>query len=63
MANATTRPAPKFESPAFIPASARLSALAKAALEANVSPADVRSYLEGRYAVRPMLVETTGVSL
>lgn len=59
----TTRPTPKFESSAFIPESARLTALAKLALEANVSAADVRAYLTGRYAVRPMLVETTGIAL
>lgn len=60
----TTRPAPvAFESAAFIPAEARLTELAKLALEANVSAADVRAYLTGRYAVRPLLIETTGASL
>lgn len=52
----STTPAP-FESVAFIPPTSRLTSLAKAALEAGVSPADVRAYLSSRYAEKPMTVE------
>jgi hypothetical protein len=46
-----------FESPTFIPPTARLTPLAMAALEAGVSPVDVRAYLSSRYAVKPMTTE------
>ena len=46
-----------FESPTFIPPTARLSPLAMAALEAGVSPVDVRAYLTSRYAVKPTSLE------
>ena len=53
----TTRPAPAFESVAFIPPAARLTPLAMAALEAGVSADDVRAYLTSRYSVRVESVE------
>lgn len=56
--NPTTVPAPVFETAAWIPPSARLSVLALAALEAGVSPIDVRAYLSSRYAVKPISLET-----
>jgi hypothetical protein len=58
----TTHPAPAFESAAFIPPAARLSDLAKLALEAGVSADNVRAYLTARYAVKPMSVEVLGAA-
>jgi hypothetical protein len=45
-----TVPAVSFESPAFIPPTARLTALAMAALECGVNASDVKAYLSGRYS-------------
>lgn len=45
----STTPAP-FESVAFIPPTARLTGLAKAALSNGCSPDDVAAYLTGRAA-------------
>lgn len=58
--NPTTVPAPRFETAAWIPESARLTPLAIAALEAGVEPANVRAYLSSRYAVKPISLETVG---
>ncbi len=46
-----------FESLAFIPVAARLTPLARAALEAGVSGDDVKAYLTSRYAKRVESVE------
>lgn len=53
----STAPVPAFESAAFIPAAARLTPLAMAALEAGISADDVRAYLSARYSVRPSGIE------
>jgi hypothetical protein len=56
-----TVPASSFESPAFIPSSARLTPLAMVALEAGVEPSNVRAYLSSRYAVRPLSFEAVSL--
>jgi hypothetical protein len=61
MTQTPTVPA-SFESAVFIPPSARLSALAMAALENGVSGDDVLAYLSSRYAARPLSVEIVQVS-
>jgi hypothetical protein len=59
----TTRPAPSFESAAFIPAAARLTPLALAALEQGCSDADVAAYLNDRasYLSAPYRLIAVGI--